>query len=138
MPTAREHVASCALGGKFVVVGGWLDDKTVVAAAEAYDPATDHWTVLPDMPTPRGGLAANVIGSVCFAISGEQWVGPDPATFADNQGFDFGVGQWMPFAPNPHRRHGMGLAALNGSLWAVGGGPSRGNSYTAVVDVFTP
>ncbi|HZS38622.1 MAG TPA: kelch repeat-containing protein [Polyangia bacterium] len=138
MPTAREHVASCALQGKFLVVGGWLNDKTVVAAAEAYDPALNRWTVLPDLPTPRGGLAANVLGTTCYAIGGEQWIGPDPATFADNQGFDFANGQWRPFAPNPHRRHGMGLAALGGSLYAVGGGPSRGNSYTNVVDVFTP
>ena len=119
-------------------VGGWLNDKTVVGAAEAYDPVAASWSILPDLPTPRGGLAANVLGTVCDVVGGEQWIGPDPGTFADNQGFDFAVGEWRPFAPMTHRRHGLGFAALDGSLWTIGGGPSRGNSYTNVVDVFTP
>ena len=138
MPTPREHVASCVLGNRMLVLGGWRSDRSVVGTVEVYDPATDRWTALPDLLTPRGGLAANVVGDVCYAVGGEQWVGPLPGTFDANEGFAVSSTAWQPFAPLPHRRHGLGLAQLGGSLYSVGGGPSRGNSYTNLVEVFTP
>jgi len=138
MPTAREHVASCPLADTMLVVGGWLGDRTVVHSAESYDPATDHWTTLPDLPTARGGLGARPLRGLCFAIGGEEWSGPLPGTFADVQGFDPRSGRWTTYAPLPHARHGLGVAALGDSLYAVGGGDIRGNSYTTLVEIFTP
>jgi hypothetical protein len=38
----------------------------------------------------------------------------------------------------PTARHGLGLTWLGDALYAVGGGPSQGNSYTATVETFTP
>jgi len=138
MPTAREHVASCVLGGRLVVIGGWRDDKTVAPAVEAYDPAADAWTHLADLSTARGGLGAAVLGGTCYAVGGEEWSGPDPGTFADVQGLPSLDGSWSSFAPLVHARHGIGVAVVGGSLYVVGGGPSRGNSYTNEVDLFSP
>jgi N-acetylneuraminic acid mutarotase len=138
MPTAREHLASCVLGGQFVAIGGWRNDRTVVSTVEAYDPATDHWTSLQPIPTARGGLGGAVLDGTCYAIGGEQWSGPDPGTFADVQGLDALDGTWQSFAPLVHARHGIGTAALAGALYVVGGGPSRGNSYSNEVAVFEP
>jgi N-acetylneuraminic acid mutarotase len=138
MPTAREHVASCVLGGQLVAIGGWRDDKTVVAAVEAYDPLSGSWRSLAPLRTARGGLGAAVVGGTCFAVGGEEWVGPEPGTFADVQGLSSLDGSWTDFAPLPRARHGLGVAALAGVLYAIGGGPSRANSYTIEVDGFTP
>jgi N-acetylneuraminic acid mutarotase len=138
MPTAREHVASCVLGGQLVVIGGWRNDRSVVAAVEAYDPAIGSWRSLAPLRTARGGLGAAVVGGTCFAVGGEEWAGPDPGTFADVQGLASLDGSWADFAPLPHARHGLGVAALAGALYAIGGGPSRGNSYTIEVDGFVP
>jgi N-acetylneuraminic acid mutarotase len=138
MPTAREHVASCVLDGQLVVVGGWRNDKTVVSAVEAYDPTDDTWHALSPLPTARGGLGAALDGGTCFAIGGEEWSGPDPGTFADVQGLASLDGQWTDFAPLPHARHGIGVATIGASVYVVGGGPSRANSYTNEVDAFQP
>ena len=139
MPTAREHVASCATGGKMIAVGGWNGpQKNVTAAAEVYDPKSDSWKRLPDLPTPRGGLGGIAIGNVCFFIGGERWDLPPPATFSANEGIDLASGEWRAYAPMPTSRHGIGVALLDGSIHVVGGGPSQGNSYTNVVEVFTP
>ncbi len=139
MPTAREHLASCTIGGKLVAIGGWAGaDRTAVAAVESYDPAADQWRSLPALPTARGGLAATVLGGVCYVIGGEDWALPLPGTFTANEGFDPAGGRWYAFAALPAARHGIGVAAVGPSLFVVGGGPSQGNSYTAEVDLFTP
>jgi N-acetylneuraminic acid mutarotase len=138
MPTAREHLASCLVGGRMLAVGGWNGQKQTLGAAELYDPATNAWRTLAPLPTPRGGLGAAAIGDVCFAIGGEQWVGPLPGTFSQNEGFDVTLETWRSFAPMPTRRHGLGLAALGGYLYAGGGGPVRGDSTSSVVEQFLP
>jgi non-specific serine/threonine protein kinase len=139
MPTMREHVASCVVDGRMIVVGGWMgDDRAVVATAEAYDPATDQWTHLADMPTARGGLGAVAIGGTCFAIGGEEWVGSLPGTFANVEALDVDSGAWTTIGPMRLARHGLGVTALGGMLYAVGGGPIRGNSYTDDVETKVP
>jgi N-acetylneuraminic acid mutarotase len=138
MPTAREHLASCVVTGQMLVVGGWDSQKRTLAAAEVYDPLSDRWQAVAPLPTPRGGLGAATIDDVCYAIGGEQWVGPYPGTFANNEGFDVTLGSWASFAPMPTRRHGLGLTALASALYAVAGGPVSGQSATSVVEQFHP
>jgi hypothetical protein len=138
MPTAREHLASCVVTGQMLVVGGWDSQKRTLAAVEVYDPPSDRWQAVAPLPTPRGGLGAATIDDVCYAIGGEQWVGPYPGTFANNEGFDVTLGSWASFAPMPTRRHGFGLTALASALYAVAGGPVSGQSATSVVEQFHP
>jgi len=38
----------------------------------------------------------------------------------------------------PTARHGLGLAVVGEEIWAVGGGPSQGNSYTQVIEAYHP
>jgi len=40
-------------------------------ALEAYDPGTNTWTVLPNMPVGRHGLAGAVVGSRLHMVSGD-------------------------------------------------------------------
>jgi N-acetylneuraminic acid mutarotase len=139
VPTAREHVASCAIDGKLLVLGGWAgEDKHVVGAVESYDPKADAWTTLPDLPTPRGGLGAVVVNGACVAVGGETWAGPLPGTFAAVESLDVARGAWTALPSMPTARHGLGVALLDGTLYALGGGPVRGNSYTDVVEVLRP
>jgi N-acetylneuraminic acid mutarotase len=61
-------------GGRIYVAGGeYQDDKLMAAfrALEAYDPATNSWTVLPRMPVPRHGLAGAVVGNRLHLVSGD-------------------------------------------------------------------
>ncbi len=135
MPTAREHVASCAIDGKFLVVRGWIGPGNVASrSAEWFDPAAGAWEKLPDMPTARGGLAATTTAAGCHVLGGEDWKLPLPGTFATHEIFDPAGRVWTLSMPTA--RHGFGLARLGNALYAIGGGPSLGNSYTNVVEVF--
>jgi N-acetylneuraminic acid mutarotase len=137
MPSPREHLASCALDGKFVVVGGWLED-VVSNAAESFDPKTSQWTKLPSLPTARGGLAAIAQNGECHVIGGEDWARPFPGTFHAHEIYDPIAKAWRTGLDMPTARHGFGLALLGDAMYAVGGGPSQGNSYTDVVEVLVP
>ena len=137
LPTPREHLASCALAGKMIVVGGWNED-VATNAVEQLDPVTNAWTSLPSLPWARGGLAAVVEGGRCHVVGGEDWALPFPGTFHEHDAFDPQTKQWANLAPLPTARHGLGLAVMGDALYAVGGGPSKGNSYTDVVEVYLP
>ena len=59
IPTPREHLAAASDGRFAYAVGGrTLSSDKNSAALERYDPATDSWQRLPDMPNARGGLGA--------------------------------------------------------------------------------
>ena len=40
------------------------------AQNEAYDPATDSWTTMAPMPTPRHGTGAAVVGNAIYITAG--------------------------------------------------------------------
>ncbi len=74
MPTARSSVAWGTYKDRIYVAGGeFQDDKLMAAfwALEAYDPATNRWSILPRMPIPRHGLAGAVIGNRLHLVTGE-------------------------------------------------------------------
>ena len=60
MQTARNHAYSGVIDGKLYVTGGRApghesDDGDNLSSTEVYDPATDAWSSLPALPTPRSG-----------------------------------------------------------------------------------
>jgi N-acetylneuraminic acid mutarotase len=74
MPTARSAMASGVYGGRIYVTGGEFQDSQMMAtfrALEAYDPASNTWSVLPSMPVARHGLAGAVVGNRLHMVSGD-------------------------------------------------------------------
>jgi N-acetylneuraminic acid mutarotase len=73
MPTPRSGGAWATYGGRILVAGGEVTTKELVGAfrgIEAYEPATNSWTALPEMPMPRHGVAGAVIGDRFYLASG--------------------------------------------------------------------
>jgi hypothetical protein len=59
--------------GRIYVAGGEHQDNFLLAAfraVEAYDPTTNSWEELPNMPMPRHGLAGAVVGERLHLVSG--------------------------------------------------------------------
>jgi N-acetylneuraminic acid mutarotase len=74
MPTARSAIAGGVHGGRIYVAGGEMQDTQKSAtfrAFEAYDPASNSWTVMPGMPVSRHGMAGGVTGDVLHLVSGD-------------------------------------------------------------------
>ena len=70
LQTERNHAYSGVIDGKLYVTGGRAGheaaDGSNVASTEVYDPATDAWSALPDLPTPRSGGASAVLDGKLF------------------------------------------------------------------------
>lgn len=73
LPVARGGLAAAVYDGLIVVAGGEGNSAVasgVFADVEAYDPATDTWTVLPSLPTPRHGTGAVAFGGALWMPGG--------------------------------------------------------------------
>ena len=74
MPSARSAMAAGVYEGRIYVTGGEGQDAQrmyTFRALEAYDPASNAWTVLPSMPVSRHGLAGGVVGNRLHMVSGD-------------------------------------------------------------------
>jgi len=74
MPSARSAMASGVHGGRVYVTGGEGQNAQMMytfRALEAYDPASNSWTVLPSLPVSRHGLAGAVLGNRLHIVSGD-------------------------------------------------------------------
>ncbi len=64
----RIGLAMVAIGGKLFVFGG-SNGNTYLSSVECYDPETDQWTNLSQMPTARSfPTAAEINGSIYLCL----------------------------------------------------------------------
>jgi N-acetylneuraminic acid mutarotase len=79
MPSARRSLSTSAVDGRIYTFGGYVPNASGhlgVATVEVYDPATDTWTAVPDMPDGRFGLRTSVVDGKIYVIGGmDKWVG---------------------------------------------------------------
>ncbi len=125
IPTPREHTAAVSDGDYVYVVGGRaLSPDKNSAALERYDPATDRWQRLPDMPTARGGLGVGAADGHLFAVGGES---PTRALGAV-ESYNVARKAWSSAPPMRTARHGLVVATIGHSLFALGGAPHPGHA----------
>jgi N-acetylneuraminic acid mutarotase len=73
MPTARSGGGYATDGRRIYCAGGEVATSQLAGAfraVEAYEPATNTWSILPSMPIPRHGVAGAMIGNEFHLVSG--------------------------------------------------------------------
>lgn len=113
---ARCAHGTAVAGGRLVVCGGY-DRARVLRSTEAYDPATNAWTALADMPGGRARFAACACGDAVLALGGSDGQ-------ADVGGVEALVGgAWRREATLPGARTHAAAAwdATRGALYVAGG-----------------
>ena len=72
MPLPQAGTAGVTTGGALYVFGGeiFVPEAAVFANVWKYDLAADSWTPMPDLPTPRHGLGAGLLGSHIHVVGG--------------------------------------------------------------------
>jgi N-acetylneuraminic acid mutarotase len=134
MPTEREHLTAVAADGLLIAIGGRKTHQ--IGAVEAYDPATNTWRSLPDLPTPRGGSAAGLIGDAIHVAGGENLNAM--STYAEHEVLDLATMTWSKGPDLPTKRHGLASAVVDGRWYVIGGGRSAGLSVTDIVEIYAP
>lgn len=119
-PVCAYAIAPTA--GGFYVFGGW-DGSSYLRLVYRYDVATDAWEEESPLRAPRGFAAAATGEGLIYLVGGYD----GRSVLAICESFDpalarAGQDPWRTLAPLATARAGLGLAALNGSLYAVGGG----------------
>jgi N-acetylneuraminic acid mutarotase len=123
MPEGTQRGASgvTVIGGKLFVAGGF--GGAAVADFSAYDPSSDTWTVLADLPVPSDHLVAGAIDGIVYAAGGRG--GNISSHRARLDAYDAATGRWSSRAPMPTSRAGAAAAVLDGRLYVFGGEGDR-------------
>lgn len=120
LPTGRDRGAAgvAVYQGKIYLAGGFHNGGSV-AFFDSYDPATNSWTSLPNLPERRDHVAAAVVGNRMYVIGGRTFTqGPQSKTDA----YDFTTGKWVTgLAPLPTARAGAATAVFGNEVLVIGG-----------------
>src|SRR5262249_43029448 len=86
-------LAAAVLGGKVHAVGGVGRHGRNTPAHEVYDPATNRWTALADVPTARDHLAVAAMDGRLYAVGG-RIDGNYSRNLASNEAYDPATDRW--------------------------------------------
>ena len=128
------------IDGKIYVIGGFENDSFVpIATVRIYDSATDTWTTGTDMPTARGVFSTSVVDGQIYAIGGSD--GGSSNNFlgiSSVEVYDSMTGTWTTESDMPTPRARLSTSAVNGTIYAIGGGQVWSTDAFPTVEAFTP
>ncbi|MGH2740501.1 MAG: Kelch repeat-containing protein [Actinomycetota bacterium] len=130
LAVSRNHLGVTSDGDRVFAIGGRFGFGLNLADVEAFDPETQTWERLPELPTPRGGLAATATERFLVAAGGEE----QGKTFEEVEAFDLAEGTWFPLPALPTPRHGLGVVAVDATVYVLAGGPEPGLSVSSTVE----
>lgn len=114
MPTARSEMSAGVIDDRIFVPGGWGNGFDQSTALEMYDPATDAWTKLADLPFHVNHHATAVYNNALYVF------GPEAAALR----YDPAADSWEELTLMPEERWAGAAAALGDYLYFVGGSGS--------------
>jgi N-acetylneuraminic acid mutarotase len=95
MPTARSGGVAVALDGKIYVAGGRVPRGNDFAV---YDPATDKWEVLPDLPSQRNHITGAAVNGRVHIVGGRLGNGLSPLKSDADEVFNPQTEWWLRVA----------------------------------------
>ncbi|XP_059834926.1 kelch-like protein 20 isoform X3 [Hypanus sabinus] len=116
-----------------IVVAGGEDDKVVLRCVESFDPIGREWKCLSCLPfaISKHGLVAS--GNTLYVAGGEY---PDGSASKDMWRYDPCYNMWHEMFPMNVARSELGLAMLDGYVFAVGGW--EGTSRLDSIECYNP
>lgn len=120
LPPGREAGSSgvAVSDGRMFVFGG-LQGSQPVATAQYFDPATDSWTPIADVPGARDHLVGASVDDQVFAVGGRG--GGIGSHTTEVLVYDEAADSWDVVASLPTSRGGMSGAVLRGWIFVAGG-----------------
>ena len=145
MPTKRGWINVAVVDGKIYVIGGYilleqglgLDVDRFSRRIEEYNPKTNSWRRLPDMPTFKYAFSSVVVDNEIYTIGGYDLDNRD-AYLDLVEVYNPIFNRWRPSVPMLTPK--MTVAAVaNGTIYLLGGsgdGPKGRNEFSPVVEAF--
>ncbi|XP_071963391.1 kelch-like protein 24 isoform X2 [Antedon mediterranea] len=111
----RRSTGTCEV---IIAVGG-EDDKVVLRSVETFDPHTSQWRTLACLPFAVSKHGLVVSGSSILYLAGGEF--PDGSASKDVWRYDPSCDNWAQVSPMNYPRSELGVAAVDGYIYAVGG-----------------
>ncbi|MCP4664589.1 MAG: DUF11 domain-containing protein [bacterium] len=135
------HTATLLPSSEVLLVGGHGSAGNSLDTAELYDPATEQFSVLPNLLNqPREYHTATLLPSIgkVLVVGGIDAVGAIQTALQSAEIFDPQAGSWSTTAPPLIDRWGHTASLLpTGEVMVVGGGRDDG-STTVLVELYDP
>ncbi len=119
-PFARVESPTAVVAGKLYLFGGFTEALQASNQLDVYDPATDAWTRLKDMPTRVTHLNPATDGQTIWFAGGFKGKHPGPVT-DEVWKYDIASDAWSAGPPLPEPRAGGGLEVVGRKLHYFGG-----------------
>jgi len=140
MPTERGATDAVVVDGKIYVIGGYnwqwgpLADK-FVTSIEEYNPKTDQWRELPDMPMLKFMFASVAIDNEIYTMGGAHTPGGNRLTrFADVDVYNPTTNKWREVEPMTIPKATRAVV-VKGTIYTLGG-LKGGGQFSPIVEVF--
>ena len=152
MPTARSDFSTCVVDGKIFVIGGSLQlewdeyGDLSLSTVEMYDPETDTWEGMANMPTVRSNVSVSVVDGKIYAIGGSKTkkyqvprgFGHESEELPTVEMYDPATDTWTQKADMPTPRKTK-TCVVDGKIYAIGGwSTANEQSQLEIVEVYDP
>jgi N-acetylneuraminic acid mutarotase len=133
-PMARYEAAGAVVNNRLYVFGGYRNQQIqATARSDVYDPTTDKWSRIADMPEPLTHAGQAVYGNTIWLVGGFVGDNPGPGT-AHVWRYYPRTNTWKR-GPNLPAARGAGAAAIIGHQLHFFGGLDHANSSKKPVKV---
>jgi N-acetylneuraminic acid mutarotase len=141
MPVPLDHLGMAVIGDDIYVLGGHIataDGFEASARVFRFSTVNERWEELPAMRHARGGHGVAVVGSKIYVVGGRpvREFGR-VRNIAEVESFDVRSETWREHASMPEPREHLGVAALDGQVYAFAGRLPDG-SISARLDRYDP
>ncbi|AGY57363.1 Kelch repeat-containing protein [Gloeobacter kilaueensis] len=123
-PVPRLEADGGFVGGKLYVFGGYIDTTFYpTARSDVYDPTTDSWKQIANMPVPTTHAGTAIVGKYVYLAGGYYGNSSGGQTFATTNvwRYDTAANTWTSLPPLPAARGAGALAVLGRELHFFGG-----------------
>lgn len=130
-PIIRAEALRAVVDNKLYVFGGFSGDAGPVKRSDVYDPATNKWTQIADLPTRVTHAGVAVDGRSLYVVGGYVGIGSTGynQTFGVTAVWKYNVdtNTWSSFTKLPKAMAGGGAVVINHTLHYFGGDDSSRN-----------
>ncbi|XP_036808058.1 kelch-like ECH-associated protein 1A [Oncorhynchus mykiss] len=116
------------------VAGGYRQHS--LSSMEAYDPGRNIWLKLADMGSPCSGLGSCVLFGLLYTVGGRNLSLQNNTESSSLCCYNPMTNQWSQHASLNTPRNRVGVAVVDGSIYAVGG--SQGSTHHNTVERYDP
>ncbi len=130
LPLPRAGCAAGVVGGQLMVAGGtyWVDGKKFWdQRVDAFEPATNRWQPLAQLPQPWGDAAAVAVDESFYILGG----GADGVAQTSVQCYQRGAWDMVPRMVLPAPRRSSAAVVLDGTLYLMGGLTGTGSDFAS-------